>query len=662
MRKIVPWVLALALACKKEAAPPAPPAERRPETPAPKLTRAELNRNAARLNLPLYWAADRNGNGAPDPDEVRGLLFYPTVGRWAEQGRFTAAFREAFSRIARFGAAQDGSLPAVERERRRLVLQDLDQGAATLVESDLSSLGAEEKAFVRKMLEAAHLIDALHARMTGVAAVRGLVLADDAASQSLLRRNWTSRCRAPKTEKNPACSAIPGAPPHLVDVYPQAFQKDPGFCESLEKRPDAKELLTPFTVVREEGGKLAAVPYHRAYTQEMAAVSAKLREALRALGDPGEAPLRAYLEAAAQAFLDNRWEAADEAWSRMSARSSRWYVRVGPDETYWEPCAHKAGFHLTFARVDPDSLAWQDRLAPVQQAMERAVAALIGAPYRERKVTFHLPDFIRIVFNAGDDRSPFGGTIGQSLPNWGKVVDEGRGRTMAVTNLYGDPDSLRMRRAGAESLIVREGLAAYREDAKADLLNTILHEAAHNLGPSHDYRYGGKTAAEAFGGSLAAMLEELKAEVTGLWLVDFLRAQGILTQAQARETYLYVVVWSFGHVSRGMYDAKGRRKAYSQVAAILLGSLQDEGAIAYEPTAAAANGADRGAYSVHLERFPAALEKIARRVGAIKAKADKAAALELAKRYVDGPTVPQKVITERILRNPRQTFVYALGL
>ena len=54
---------------------------------------------------------------------------------------------------------------------------------------------------------------------------------------------------------------------------------------------------------------------------------------------------------------------------------------------------------------------------------------------------FKLPDFIDVVLNAGDQRKPIGATIGQSLPNWGPVAAAG-GRTMAMTNLYTDPDSV----------------------------------------------------------------------------------------------------------------------------------------------------------------------------------------------------------------------------
>ena len=79
-----------------------------------------------------------------------------------------------------------------------------------------------------------------------------------------------------------------------------------------------------------------------------------------------------------------------------------------------------------------------------------AYAGALGAYADVRNLSaerlVHLPDFIDIVINAGDDRNPLGATIGESLPNWGPVANEGRGRTVAMVNLYLDPDSIAARR------------------------------------------------------------------------------------------------------------------------------------------------------------------------------------------------------------------------
>ena len=672
-------VLSFAVAaCGGEAPAPVAPA---PATPPPSATatapaaasthavvdRIAFNRSAVHLNLPLYWSADRNANGAIDPDETATLLFYPTSAqaKWVEGGAFTRAFEDAYARIAEDAKgspdARAGLTPE-ERERRKLVVEDLDQGRATLVSNDLRNLSPDEKSFVSHVLAASAMIDALYATQIGAKGLEARVPEGDLASASLFRRDWGPKCLQPATEKNPACSAIPGAPKPICDAYPAAMQKEASFCEKLEKAPNARALLDPFVVVREKGGSLEPVPYAVAYKAQMEGIAGELRAAATAVKDEKEKPLKAYLNAAAQSFTDNNWVPADEAWAKMNAVNSAWFLRIGADEIYWDPCNHKAGFHVTFARINKDSLRWQDKLVPVEQSMEEALAARIGKPYAARKVTFHLPDFIDIVLNAGDDRKDTGATIGQSLPNWGPVANEGRGRTVAMSNLYSDVDSLKVRRDGAESILAKESMAEYPDTQTPGLLTTILHEASHNLGPAHEYRFKGKTDSQWFGGGLASMMEELKAQTGGLYFVDFLKQKGLIDAALARQTYADAIVWSFGHISRGMYTDTGGRKAYSQLAAIHIGFLMDEGALSWDAAAPAANGKDKGALRIDFEKMPAAVEKLMKLVGGLKANGDKAGAEALSKKYVDGSVVPQKVITERWLRNPKSSFVYAVEL
>lgn len=640
---------------------PQPPTTAAPVAPAPApMTPDEFNRRAVRLNLPIFWA-DTNGNTSPDPAEIKALLFYPSETKWTEGGAFTPAFKEAHARI--LAAEKDTKdLPAAEAERRRLVREDLVQGEPTLVYNDLTGLSAEEKTLVRHIAAASKLVDSLYAAQRGIGPLHAQVPADDAASQSLFRRNWGPKCIGPKTDKNPACSAIPGAPKAAVGIYPASIQKDPKFCETLEKHPDAKKLLDPFVVVQEKDGKLAPVPYTEAYKDTMAAVAVELRAAAADIKDPKEAPLKAYLTAAARSFTDNKWQPADEAWAKMNAQNSRFYLRIGPDETYWEPCSQKAGFHVSFARINLDSLEWQKKLVPVQQEMEKSLADLIGAPYKARKVTFDLPDFIDIIWNSGDDRQPMGWTAGQSLPNWGPVANQGRGRTMVMSNINTDPDGLKRRRQQAESLLTKESMASYADSVAPGLLSIILHEAAHNLGPSHEYKYKGKKDTDAFGGGLSAMLEELKAQSGALYYVEFVKKRGLISPTLAQQTYVDSLVWGFGQIAQGLYTASGARKAYGQLAAIHLGFFMDEGAVTFDQAAIAANGADKGAFVIHLDKLPAAADKLMKTVATIKATGDKAAAEALAKRYVDGDFVPVKLVTERALRFPKGSLVYALDL
>ncbi len=660
---LVALFLAQGPALGKKRKPARDPAPVAPERDLGALSRDDVNRLASRLDAPLFWRADDDGDGEIDPGEVVGLLFYPTTGAWVADGAFTPAFLDAYDRMVALAAEADpyAAFEGDEKVRRQLVDQELDQGYPTLVYNDLTGLGAEERRFLEHMLAAGAWIDQLYEIQRGSAALASRLPDGDLASASLFRRNHGVGCIQPATEGEPLCSAIPGSPDQPVDPYPPALQADLDFCEALAERDDAEELLAPFVVVRDRDEGLVAQPYTEAYALPMQAISAELRAAADAL-EPleGEAALRTYLRVAADSFRTNDWEPADEAWSRMNAQNSAWYVRVAPDETYWEPCARKAGFHLTLARINPDSKRWQDQLGTVQQEMEDVLAALIGAPYAAREVTFHLPDFIDIVTNHGDDRDAWGATMGQSLPNWGPVANEGRGRTVAMTNLYTDPDSVRVYRDQGESLLDAAAAAEIADDPEPGLLDIILHEAGHNLGPSHEYEVDGETDDQIFGGPLATTMEELKAQTLALWYVDFLLGKGMITEEFARQAYNAEIRWCFNHISRGMYTDSGRPKPYAQVSAMHVGMLMDAGALTWDPEATAANGRDVGAFSIDYAAMPAAAHGMMEQVGKIKGTGDKAAAEALVARHVDGELVPQAIIAERMRRHPKATFVYAL--
>ena len=129
----------------------------------------------------------------------------------------------------------------------------------------------------------------------------------------------------------------------------------------------------------------------------MRAVAAELRAAAADETDPSEAALKAYLEAAAGSFTTNDWGPADEAWSKMNAQNSKWYLRVAPDEVLSDPCNARRSSTSNLARIDQGSVRWQTKLTPLEQDDGASLATLDRPPYVARNVTFHLPDFIQVV-------------------------------------------------------------------------------------------------------------------------------------------------------------------------------------------------------------------------------------------------------------------------
>jgi len=645
------------------------PVEREREAPALNtVPRDAFNKIAAELFLPIYWRADDDKNGAMGPSEI-AVLERSTGSAWSDYvdgGSFTPGFFAAFKSIARVYADGLASPTTDEHARTRFMtnLRELRQGKPILVYTDFTTKSDADRAVVEKILEAARHIEELHARQLGVDDVRARISSDDAVAHAIFERNQGPWCVAPKTENDPSCGALFPLPPRHSGLYPRDVQASADFCEMLQARPDQSTLLDPFVVVvADDASMLHAVPYHVFYADLMGPIATLLDDAAVLLVDPHEDAFRTYLRAAANAFRTNDWPSADEAWSRMNVSNSAWYLRIAPDEVYFEPCGRKAGFHVSFARINPDSIAWQSKLDPVKGEMEQALATLAGPPYEARAVSFALPDFIDIVLNAGDARSPHGATIGQSLPNWGAVANEGRGRTVAMTNLYTDDDSRATMRTQAESLLCPTTAALFDVDPAYGTMSTVLHEAAHNLGPSHEYRAFGKTDDEAFGGPLASTMEELKAQTSALYFAGWLAGRGMLDDEFAMKAHIRDVTWMFGHISRGMTSPDGRPKPYSQLSAIQLGFLLEQGAVVWRADVKAANGTDLGCLDVDTHSIRAGINALAQLVLPIKGRGDRAGAEALLTRFVVANNPWASIfdsITERWLRAERASFVYSV--
>ena len=649
----------------KPATPPAAKVEAKPEPKKPEfnvLSRTDFNRKAQELFLPLFWSADRNNNKSLDADELAVLWGPQNAVRelYVNGKEFTPKFGEIYQRMQK--APDFTGLSPEEKARREAVLLELSQGRPTLIETDLSAASAEDKAIAEHVFNAAVILERIYAKQLGTFELLAKIPADDVASQSLFHRNQGPWCAAPKTEKDPNCSALAEKPKHISGLYPADIQADPKFCATLEKEKNGKALMDHFSTVERDGKGFKAVPYNVAFAAESESIAKELDAAAAAITSADEAGFKAYLTATAAGFRTNNWEPSNETWAALGVNNSKWYLRIAPDEVYYEPCAWKAGYAVNFSRINKDSIAWQKKLEPVKAEMEGALATLAGAPYKARDVKFKLPDFIDVILNSGDQRNPHGATIGQSLPNWGAVAAKG-GRTVAMTNLYTDSDSQEALKNQMSSIFCAESMKRATTDAKAAVMSTVLHEAAHNLGPSHEYKVKGKEDDEIFGGPLASTMEELKAQTASLYFSEWLVTKNLLTKEEAEQAHLRDVAWAIGHISRGMYSADGKPKNYSQLASIQMGTLFKAGALSWKAEEKATNGTDVGCLEVDFAKWVPTVNTLAGRVLKAKGSGDKKGAEAMVKELVDAKDDWSKMkdtLSERWLRAPKATFVYSV--
>lgn len=521
---------------------------------------------------------------------------------------------EKAARTSAVGVADPGAA-AREATRRDKVAAELARYDRYPISIDASGLPERDKAFVREILAAGRLVEELnllqaHPQMLAWAADVQKNGTDD--DRALLARYQMPWC---VDDESPECCALPSLPARDIGAYhwPEGMT-DEEFA-AIGAAPNAKELLSNFTVVRraptgEKGGNAwIAVPFAQdpLFGPRMKGIAAHLRNAM-ALTD--EASLKTFLASRAAAFEEPSafpWDASDYDWILLDGR---WELTIGPYEVYKNPRQVKARFQMYFGEADA---AVTKQLAPFKdrlQEMEERVADLVGRDvYPPRKLDPRIAiRAVRVWMASGDGRRDTGATAAYHLPNRGPSVDEGLYKKVMLVNHMEAFAPIMKRRA---EQILAPGLLPFVR-GEADVLNTTFHEFAHGFG-AHDEleitrKDGSKTNVHGALKDLASLLEELKADVLSAWLVAEQVRRGWISEDDAKARYVSHLMHVFGLLQ---YPLEG---TYPRMVATQLAFYLEHGAVAYDPAA------ER--WSIDFAAIPVAVEALAKAVATIQLTGD----------------------------------------
>lgn len=614
----------------------------------PALSKEQFNALSGQQHLPFGIAAKVDDPAHLTPDLIR--FNDPTQkDTYVQNGQFTPAFEQAYRGMA-------------EIQRRQSVGVSVNEGIPIVIETNLSGLPANQKRMVRHLTVVAQQIEKLYMTQEGswqyVDAANALKNTDR-NSYDLFWRNQGPWADAPKTSGDPFANALPNFPQQQYGIYPEGISADDkDFFKQLEAD---KALSSPWTaVVRAPDGSLKAVPYHVYFSEDMQAIATELDFAADALvDDKGEQALYQYLRAAADAFRNGDWKTADEKWCAMNMQNSKFALRVAPDETYWEPGNMKSAFQFWFARIDGGAVSLTEKLKPHLQGMENEFQALVPQ-YKARALDkMDVPDFIEMVLRSGDHRPSLGATIGEKLPNFDDSITRG----VVMTNYYEDEISHKYAIAKANDLLVPELANNYTPNKDASTIDTLLHEATHSFGvqaanwktvnadgtPRLNDKGEPMTTQEALGGTNSQVMEELKAQTGSLYWIGWLTQKGVFTPEQANQYYLNAVLWAFGHISRGMTTGDGSPRTYSQLAAIQIRWLMDDGAITMRD----------GKFDLHFDKFHATSTRLLTEVTRIQTLGDADAATRMRQDVVDGDgykLIHAKQVYDLLQKYPTASF------
>ncbi len=371
--------------------------------------------------------------------------------------------------------------------------------------------------------------------------------------------------KGPWSEIDGHTAFLPGVPPRKplgANFYPGDMTKEE--FESWVKTlpPDQKEQAEGFfTVVRRDTNhKLKLVPYSQEYKSDLDRAATLLREAA-ALTD--NATLKKFLTARAAAFSSNDYYESDVAWMDLDAPVD---VTYGPYETYNDELfGYKAAFEAYInVRDDKESA----RLAFLGQHLQEIEDNLPEDPkYRVAKLGALAP--IRVVnevFAAGDGNHGVQ-TAAYNLPNDDKVVQLKGSKRVMLKNIQ---------EAKFKATLVpisRVVLSpAGQKDLSFDLffIHIVAHELTHGLGPHRIQINGRETNPRLELKNLYSAIEEAKADVTGLFALQFLMTQADNGKIQApvahgpdaeRQLYTTYLASSFRTLRFGLQDSHARGMA-----------------------------------------------------------------------------------------------------
>ena len=464
----------------------------------------------------------------------------------------------------------------------KMTMQDrVDQYTTVKLNTDISSLSDNQKQIIGLIIEAGQAMDEVFWKEAYGRTDSLMNTLDDETTKEFVTINYGPWDRL--ADNKPFIDGV-GPKPEGANFYPRDMTKKEFENWDSETKDDLYTLVR-----RDEEGNLMTVPYHEAFAQQHKLAASKLKEAAKLAEDPG---LRKFLNLRAEALLTDDYQASDMAWLDM--KNNTIDVVIGPIETYEDQLFGYKAAHETFVLIKDKE--WSDRLAKYAEVLPELQKGLPVDKKYKQETPGGDSDLgaYDAVYYAGSANSG-GKTIAINLPNDEEVqLQKGTRRLQLKNTIRAKYDKILV--PIANELIVEEQQDHINFDAF--FANTMFHEVAHGLGIKNTITDKG-TVREALKDHASA-LEEGKADVLGLYMINKLRDKGMVTDGTIEDNYVTFVASIFRSIRFGSADAHGLANL------IRFNFFKEMGAVTYDE--------DAEAYQVHIDKMKEATDALSRKI------------------------------------------------
>lgn len=458
--------------------------------------------------------------------------------------------------------------------------------------ADLDHLSDNQRRMIELLIDAAKITDELFWQQVWGSKESLLARIDDADERRFAHFNYGPWDRL--DNDTPFIEGF-GPRPAGARFYPQDMTK----AEFEAWQQEGKDGLYSL-VRRNREGKLTLIPYHEAYEVEVEQI-ARLLEQASALADNDQ--FAAYLKLRAEALRSDDYQASDIAWMEMKTNPVE--VVIGPIESYQDSLfGYRTAFE-TFVLIKDQ--AWSERLARFAKYMPELQLGLPVPEEYKSEVPGANADLnaYDLAYCAGDCNSG-AKTIAINLPNDEEVQLAKGTRRLQIKNAM---------RAKFDRILLPIAGELIAQDQRNHVTfesffgNTMFHEVAHGLGIKNTLD-GSTTVRQALK-EHASSLEEGKADVLGLYMVQKLREKGEISDGDLMDDYVTFLAGIFRSVRFGASSAHGRANM------IRFNYFRQAGAFTRDQQS--------GTYRVNLPEFEAAVATLSGRLLKLQGDGDYAA-------------------------------------
>ncbi len=477
--------------------------------------------------------------------------------------------------------------------------------------ADLSQLSTGDRQALLKLIQASRLIDDIFLQQlwSGNQALYAELKRDTTPlGRARLRYFWMNK--GPWSDLDGHTAFLPGVParkPLGANFYPADLTKDQfeNWAGHLSK--DQRELAQGFFAVIKRGSKgLEIVPYSEEYKNDLQQAATLLRDAAALTGNGS---LKKFLTLRAEAFLSNDYYASDLAWMDLDAPID---ITIGPYETYNDELfGYKAGYESYVNLRDDAETAKLQFFGGHLQEIENNLP--MDPKLRNPKLGGQAA--IRVVneiFSAGDGNHGVQ-TAAYNLPNDERVITLKGSKRVMLKNVQ---------EAKFKQILLpisgRVLPPATLKDVSFESFFThiVAHELTHGIGP-HQIRVSGRdTTPRLELKELYSAIEEAKADVTGLFMLQYMYDHKLLPGGPDSERKLYTtfLASSFRTLRFGVKEAHGKGMA------VQFNYLSDKGAFIARPN---------GTFEVDPAKMKTAVRDLDRDLLTLEANGDYAGAKRL---------------------------------